>query len=90
MVDKNSFATAGMPDSFERTDEFYSFKQIDPSIHVLVKIDETSYQGGKNGDNHPMSWYLTHLSIALAVSCVLLFGALWLFSKLEDNFAEEI
>ena len=39
---------------------------------------------------HPMSWYLTHLSIALAVSFVLLFGALWLFSKLEDNFAEEI
>lgn len=57
VVDKNSFATAGMPDSFERTDEFYSFKNIDPSIHVLVKIDETSYKGGKNGDNHPMSWY---------------------------------
>ena len=46
-----------MPDEFERTDEFYSFKQIDPSINVLVKIDEKSYQGGKNGDDHPMSWY---------------------------------
>lgn len=57
MVDKNSFATKDMPDEFERTDEFYSFKQIDPSIHVLVKIDEHSYKGGKNGDNHPMSWY---------------------------------
>ncbi len=57
VVDKNSFATKDMPDTFERTDEFYSFKNIDPSIHVLVKIDETSYQGGKNSDNHPMSWY---------------------------------
>ena len=57
IVDKNSFATKNMPDSFSRTDEFYSFKQIDPSIHVLIKIDEKSYQGGKNGDNHPMSWY---------------------------------
>ena len=57
VVDKNSFATKNMPDSFSRTDEFYSFKQIDPSIHVLIKIDEKSYQGGKNGDNHPMSWY---------------------------------
>ncbi len=46
-----------MPDEFERTDEFYSFKQIDPTINVLVKIDEKSYEGGKNGDNHPMSWY---------------------------------
>ena len=42
---------------FPTQDEFYSFKQIDPSIHVLIKIDEKSYQGGKNGDNHPMSWY---------------------------------
>ena len=57
VVDKNSFATKNMPDSFSRKDEFYSFKQIDPSIHVLIKIDEKTYQGGKNGDNHPMSWY---------------------------------
>jgi cytochrome c len=57
VVLKNHWATQGMPDEFERTDEFYSFKQIDPSINVLVKIDEKTYQGGKNGDNHPMSWY---------------------------------
>jgi len=24
---------------------------------VLVKIDEKSYTGGENGDNHPMIWY---------------------------------
>ncbi|MFN8354203.1 MAG: ThuA domain-containing protein [Spirosomataceae bacterium] len=54
---KNHWATKMLPDEFERTDEFYSFKNISPSINVLVKIDEKSYQGGKNGDNHPMSWY---------------------------------
>ena len=47
VVDKNSFATQNMPDSFSRTDEFYSFKQIDPTIHVLIKIDEKSYQAFK-------------------------------------------
>lgn len=57
VADKNSFATKDMPETFERTDEFYSFKQIDPSIHVLITIDEKSYKGGKNGDKHPMSWY---------------------------------
>ncbi|HEY9048739.1 MAG TPA: ThuA domain-containing protein [Ohtaekwangia sp.] len=57
VVEKDHWATKGMPDTFERTDEFYSFKRIDPSIHVLVKIDEKSYQGGKNGADHPMSWY---------------------------------
>ncbi|RDB03857.1 ThuA domain-containing protein [Runella aurantiaca] len=54
---KNHWATKGMPDEFERTDEFYAFKNISPSINVLLKIDEKTYQGGKNGDNHPMSWY---------------------------------
>ncbi|WP_428662177.1 ThuA domain-containing protein [Runella sp.] len=54
---KNHWATKGMPDEFDRTDEFYAFKNISPSINVLLKIDEKTYQGGKNGDNHPMSWY---------------------------------
>ncbi len=49
--------TAHMPDEFERMDEFYSFKDISPSINVVLKIDEKSYVGGKNGENHPISWY---------------------------------
>ncbi len=56
VTQKNEF-TAGMPDTFERADEFYSFKNISPNIKVVLKIDEKSYVGGKNGDNHPISWY---------------------------------
>lgn len=54
---KNHWATKGMPDEFERSDEFYSFKAISPKINVVLKIDEKSYVGGKNPDFHPMSWY---------------------------------
>ena len=57
VTQKNNWATKGMPDEFERTDEFYSFKNISPNINVVLKIDETSYVGGKNPDFHPMSWY---------------------------------
>jgi cytochrome c len=57
VVQKDHWATKGMPDQFERTDEFYSFKNINPAINVLIKIDEKTYEGGKNGDDHPMSWY---------------------------------
>ncbi|MFT5884945.1 MAG: cytochrome c [Arcticibacterium sp.] len=56
VTEKNAM-TAGMPDSFERTDEFYAFKNISYNINVVLKIDESSYIGGTNGDNHPMSWY---------------------------------
>jgi cytochrome c len=56
-VNEKNALTAGMPDSFERTDEFYAFKNISDKINVVLKIDEKSYIGGTNGDNHPMSWY---------------------------------
>ena len=56
-VTKKNELTAGMPDEFERSDEFYSFKDISPKINVVVKIDEKSYTGGKNGADHPISWY---------------------------------
>lgn len=48
-------------DVWKRTDEFYNFKDIyhgEPDgIIPLVNIDESSYEGGTNGDFHPMSWY---------------------------------
>lgn len=56
-VDKNHTASDSLPERFERKDEFYSFKKINPDIHVLVKIDEKTYTGGTNGDDHPMAWY---------------------------------
>ena len=57
VLDKTHVSTEGFPDTWDREDEFYNFKSIDPGIHVLVDIDEKSYEGGTNGDHHPMSWY---------------------------------
>ena len=55
--DSTHASTQGLPARWEREDEFYNFRSINPRIRVLVDIDETSYQGGTNGANHPMSWY---------------------------------
>ncbi|MFB6455436.1 ThuA domain-containing protein [Chitinophaga sp. Hz27] len=57
VVDKSNIATKHLPDNWTRKDEWYNFKDINPDIHVLIKIDESTYEGGKNGDNHPMAWY---------------------------------
>jgi cytochrome c len=43
VLDKNHPSTAGFPDTLVREDEFYNFKSIDPTIHVLIEIDEKSY-----------------------------------------------
>lgn len=57
IVNKNHPSTAGMPDSWVRKDEWYNFKDLNPDVTVLIKIDESSYTGGENGNNHPMAWY---------------------------------
>jgi|SRR5882724_5425825 len=57
IVNKNHPSTSFLPDTWERLDEWYNFKDLSTSTTVLIKIDESSYTGGENGDNHPMAWY---------------------------------
>ncbi len=57
VVDRNHPATRHLDSTWIRRDEWYNFKSIVPGLHVLIKIDESTYKGGKNGDDHPMSWY---------------------------------
>lgn len=57
VINTNTIATSHLPAEWKRKDEWYNFKDIGNNLHVLIKIDENSYKGGKNGDNHPMAWY---------------------------------
>jgi type 1 glutamine amidotransferase len=57
VVDKTNPATSMLPDKWKRTDEWYNFKDISPDLHVLAYLDETTYNGGKNGEKHPFIWY---------------------------------
>jgi type 1 glutamine amidotransferase len=55
--DKTHPSTTMLPDTLVRFDEWYNFKDIQPNIKVLAYLDETSYKGGTNGDNHPIAWH---------------------------------
>jgi PKD repeat protein/type 1 glutamine amidotransferase len=52
-------ATAHLPASWERTDEWYNY-QSNPrgDVHVLATLDEGSYDAGSGamGDDHPIAW----------------------------------
>lgn len=50
-------ATAHLPNRWSRKDEIYNFRQLSPDIQVLIKVDESSYEGGENGEYHPISWF---------------------------------
>ena len=57
VVDKSHISTKHLPDTWVRKDEWYNFNKLDSNVNVLIKIDEKSYEGGTNGNNHPMAWY---------------------------------
>lgn len=57
VIDKNHPSTKHLPDVWERFDEWYDFKNLNKDVHVLIKIDEKSYEDGRMGDDHPMAWY---------------------------------
>lgn len=47
----------GLPNPWVHTDEWYNFKNFNTAVNVLIKVDETSYQGGKMKNEHPISWF---------------------------------
>lgn len=45
-----------LPETWERTDEWYSYKNINPDTKKLLMLDEASYQGGADMGEHPIAW----------------------------------
>lgn len=57
LLDDDETSTAHLPHSWVRFDEWYDFRKAPrSSIQLLLAVDESSYQGGKMGEMHPMSW----------------------------------
>ncbi len=46
-----------LPETWERTDEWYSYKNVNPETKKLLMLDESSYQGGFDMGEHPIAWY---------------------------------
>lgn len=53
----NHKATAMLSQRWERSDEWYNYKSLNREVNVLLNLDETSYEGGTNGEYHPIAWY---------------------------------
>ena len=60
VVDRNHPSTKHLKEEWFHFDEWYNFMNLNPKVHVLMKLDESSYDGGTNGDNHPIAWYHTY------------------------------
>jgi cytochrome c len=55
--DKRHPSTAPLPEHWVRTDEWYNFiASPRGQARVLASLDETTYQGGTMGKDHPIAW----------------------------------
>ena len=58
VVDATHPSTQSLPANWSRTDEWYNFQSNPGNVaNVLLNVDETTYTGGKMGEDHPISWY---------------------------------
>lgn len=58
ITDNSFMATKHFTDTvWRRADEIYNYKKMNPDVRVVMTVDETSYEGGENGENHPFAWY---------------------------------
>ena len=57
VADRTHPSTAGLPQRWHRTDEWYYYR-TNPrgQVHVLATLDETTYTGGVDGADHPIAW----------------------------------
>jgi type 1 glutamine amidotransferase len=57
VVDARNPATAKLPKSIERNDEWYYYKDFDPTVRVLVTIDPKTIGDGEADVNpNPLVW----------------------------------
>ncbi|EKB49883.1 ThuA domain-containing protein [Cecembia lonarensis] len=57
VTDRKHQSTRFLPEIWNRRDEWYHFKKLNPDVNVLMDIDEESYQHTQPMGFHPMAWY---------------------------------
>jgi cytochrome c len=57
VTDREHSTTRFLPEIWNRRDEWYHFKKLNPDVNVLMDIDEESYKHTKPMGFHPMAWY---------------------------------
>ncbi len=57
VVNRKHPSTRHLPKKWNRFDEWYNFKNVEPDLNVLMTLDEKTYKGGTHGDYHPIAWY---------------------------------
>ena len=57
VVKPNHPIVSHLPSHWNRIDEWYNYRMVNPNVKILLNLREDSYNGGNMGNNHPIAWY---------------------------------
>lgn len=57
VANRKNPATKHLPKKWKRFDEWYNYKDRQENLNILLTLDEKSYQGGTDGQYHPIAWF---------------------------------
>ncbi len=57
VTDAGHRATKNLPARWQRADEWYDYRVVNPDRRVLLTVDERSYREEVRDEVHPMAWY---------------------------------
>lgn len=57
VTDLKHISTKHLPKRWQRRDEWYDYRNSPrKNVHILAKLDESTYENGSMGDDHPIAW----------------------------------
>lgn len=57
VLDPHHPSTQMLPERWERTDEWYNFRDFNENVTVLMKLDTNTFEGSDHPGDHPIAWY---------------------------------
>src|SRR5690606_20576272 len=57
IVDKNHPSTKGLPDPWEITDEWYTFKKQPENLKILMTVDKSVFPNKDEVEQAPVAWF---------------------------------
>ena len=57
VIDGNHHSTSMLPRPWIMNEEWYNLRDLVPETNKLLNLDESSYEGGRMGADHPLAWY---------------------------------
>jgi type 1 glutamine amidotransferase len=57
VIDSSHPSTKDLPKRWNRYDEWYFFRDINPDIKVLATLDTTTFKSERHTANYPFAWY---------------------------------